>query len=193
MAWNRHAIVQTRSRGRRRGDGAGRPNFDFHTGQAKDTPYTLECYDQDMALPLKREDQLVFRAASDEWPASGEKATLADKEDGNAAYVMSYKFVYGYNLDASGHESDDHQSSSKKKSSNGKVWVGVVLLLVAAMTGALLVGTCCYLYKARSSTAKEPPTITGVEMAHVESTQAIEIKSSDVEQPAAAAAPGRMV
>ena len=48
-----------------------------------------------MALPLKREDQLVFRATSAEWPASGEKATLADKEDGNAAYVMAYKFVYG--------------------------------------------------------------------------------------------------
>ena len=52
---------------------------------------------------------------------------------------MAYKFVYGYNLDSSGHESDDESSTKKKKSSSGKVWVGVVLLLVAALTGALLV------------------------------------------------------
>jgi hypothetical protein len=29
--------------------------FEFDC-QAKDTPYTLECYDQDMMLPLKREE-----------------------------------------------------------------------------------------------------------------------------------------
>jgi len=75
--------------------------FEFDC-QAKDTPYTLECYDQDMMLPLKREDQLVYRASSDEWPASGERATLADKEDGNAAYVMSYKFVYERDGDGRG-------------------------------------------------------------------------------------------
>ena len=31
MAWNLHAIEQTQSQGRRRVDGVGRPQFDFHT------------------------------------------------------------------------------------------------------------------------------------------------------------------
>ena len=43
MAWNRHAIAQTRLRKARRVDGVGRPKFDFHAGtDDEDWSYTTK-------------------------------------------------------------------------------------------------------------------------------------------------------